>query len=63
MATAREMASTVSSKRGTITMDKLEIEIEILDVRQRWGTLDYLIAPVAGNGTTWVEARRIRQNS
>ena len=30
------------------------VEVEVIDVRQRFGTIDCLIKPVAGTGEAWV---------
>lgn len=46
--------------RALITLGKLNVYVTILDVRNRYGNLDTKITPMNGSGTTWVEARRLR---
>ena len=44
---------------GTLTTGDIRIAVHILDARQRWGQVDYLITPVAGSGQQWVSAARV----
>ena len=32
----------------------LKYDVKITDSRLRWGSIDYLVAPVAGSGSRWV---------
>jgi hypothetical protein len=38
----------------------LKYEVKITDSRLRWGSVDYLIAPVAGSGTRWVSGESVK---
>ena len=38
---------------------ELFFSIEVLDARNRYGSLDLLIRPVAGGGQTWVTASQV----
>jgi hypothetical protein len=41
--------------RGDMT-----VQVTILDSRTRWGTVDYLVSPVTGDGDAWVEKDSVR---
>src|ERR1035437_9352124 len=47
------------NKTGLINLADLTVEITILDIREVWGQIQYLITPVAGTGSTWVFATRV----
>ena len=57
--TARELAQCIG-KHGiySVTGD-LNVEVEILDARVSWGWTQYLITPVAGSGSRWVQERLV----
>ncbi len=38
----------------------LKYEVKILDSRTRWGSIDYLVSPVAGSGSRWVSSDSVR---
>ena len=38
----------------------LKYEVVITDSRVRWGSVDYLVTPVAGSGTRWVAETSLR---
>lgn len=43
-------------RRGSLRVAgslRLRFDVEVLDVRQRFGGLDYLVRPVAGSGEAW----------
>lgn len=46
-------------RKGTISMDGLEVGVNVTDARVRFGHLDLLVTPVAGNGHKWIESRRV----
>jgi hypothetical protein len=54
MITARELAAAIG-RRGSLRVagSRLRFDVEVLDVRERFGSLDYLVRPVAGAGETW----------
>ena len=37
----------------------LVVTVKVLDAREVYGRLDLFVAPVAGSGAAWVEARRV----
>jgi hypothetical protein len=41
----------------------LKYEVKIRDSRLRWGSVDYLIAPVTGSGTRWVSGESVKLHS
>jgi hypothetical protein len=56
---ASELAGLIGRK-GSVRMDGgLSVDVEVRDARTRFGIMDYLIAPLAGGGEAWVEARRV----
>lgn len=44
---------------GTLAVDNLTVDVKITDARMRYGHLDLLVTPIAGNGERWVEQHRI----
>lgn len=54
MIAARELAAAIG-RRGSLRVSgsRLSFTVEIVDVRERFGSIDYLVRPVAGNGETW----------
>ena len=44
---------------GLIKVDNMRVEVKIRDARLRFGHLDLLVTPVAGEGERWVEQHRI----
>lgn len=53
--TAAEMAKYIG-KRATVSgSGTTKFEVEIVDVKERWGILRFLVTPVAGSGESWVE--------
>lgn len=46
-------------KIGIVKMDELTFGVIIKDARHRFGHLDYLIEPLNGTGTQWVENHRV----
>ena len=45
--------------KGSYRVESLDVEILVLEARQRFGHLDLLITPVAGNGERWTELKNI----
>lgn len=53
--TAAEMSRYIGRK-GTIRgAGDLKFEIEVVDVKQRWGIVRFEVRPIAGFGRAWVE--------
>ena len=50
---------TFPGRNGIMTVDDLSVEVKITDARLRFGHLDLLITPVAGDGEQWVEEARV----
>jgi len=40
---------------GYIIHEQLHVSVKVLDVKQSYGRVRYLVAPLAGTGTIWVE--------
>jgi hypothetical protein len=57
--TATTMAPMID-RLGHLVVGELDIEVKILDVRERFGRTDYLVAPVAGHGQQWKSADSVR---
>ena len=45
---------------GSYQMGQMRFEVSVLDVRTRWGALDFLITPSAGHGNQWVQADKVQ---
>lgn len=46
-------------KIGVVTLDELTFGVIIKDARFRFGHLDYLVEPLNGTGTKWVENHKV----
>ena len=55
MVTVNELKGAVGRK-GYFLVHGLEVKVEILDVRQVFNRVDYLVQPEAGRGSAWVSA-------
>lgn len=40
-------------------VDRLQINVHVLDARPRYGTMDYLCEPVSGSGHRWINEGRL----
>lgn len=58
MTTLEKMA--LIGKLADYSVNELVFEVEITDVRDRFGKTDYLIVPLKGDGRRWVSASSIR---
>ena len=45
---------------GAINAEGLTVQVRILDVKETYGRLRWLVTPVAGSGERWVERVSIR---
>ena len=45
---------------GAYRLGQMLFEVSVLDVRTRWGTLDFLITPSTGHGNQWVQADKVQ---
>ena len=41
--------------QGSITVGELHIDVRVLDVKQSYGKVRYLVQPIAGSGQQWME--------
>lgn len=57
--TAKEMVNTIG-KTGTLRVEELQIEVEILDIRNVWNRTDFLVSPISGQGEKWVSGERVK---
>jgi len=46
-------------RSGVMSVEDLIVEVKITDARFRFGHLDLLVTPVAGEGERWVEQHRV----
>lgn len=46
-------------RTGNLNVDKLKVAITVTDARMRYGHLDLLVTPVAGEGQRWIEQHRV----
>jgi len=56
--TTKEMMAVIGTN-AVITMEKIKIEVEVMDARQNFGRTEYLVKPLAGAGEQWVEISRV----
>lgn len=56
--TVREMMELIGH-RGFMELEAFTIEVEIKDVRQRFGETDVLVTPVEGRGEKWTPLYRV----
>jgi len=57
-------ANTLSENIGkfgvlSILQSPLRVNVKILNAREMWGRVDFLVSPVEGTGTQWVAATRV----
>lgn len=55
--TTREMAQMLDVV-GLVSYDGLAFAVKVLDVKVTYGTPRYLVQPVNGTGTVWINADR-----
>jgi hypothetical protein len=55
LVTVNELKGAVGRK-GYLLVHGLEVKVEIMDVRQVFNRVDYLVQPEAGRGSAWVAA-------
>lgn len=53
--TTANLAALLGARAHLPIGEGVMVEVYIADVKERWGRLRYLIRPVAGYGTKWVE--------
>lgn len=50
---------TYVNRYGRLEADGFRFNVKIKDVRNRYGNLDVLVTPMAGDGEKWVSVHRI----
>lgn len=53
--TVKEMINEMKGRRAFWSVDSLKVLVDIRDIRDVFGRVDYLISPVGGSGTKWVQ--------
>ena len=61
--TANEMKQAIGKQGSLRTADKITVDIRILDVKQSYGVVRFLVRPIAGEGMAWVMAERVIINT
>ena len=57
--TAGTMSLAIGSQ-AIYHINGLQVSVVVLDARNRFGSVDYLIQPVSGSGTVWVSGDKLR---
>ena len=57
--TVAQMATLVGQE-GLLRVERLQVQVRVVDVRTVYGRLQLLVEPVAGSGQQWVDADRVR---
>lgn len=52
----KELIEKYVGKAAYVFMGGLKIQVDIKDVKMTWGKERFLITPVTGEGTVWVES-------
>jgi hypothetical protein len=55
----KSMAALIG-REGLLQVDQLQVPVTIDDVKNSYGTPRYLVAPIAGAGSAWVNADRVK---
>ena len=42
--------------------ESMRFRVKIIDVKTAFGRIDYLVEPIAGDGSKWVSSERIKFN-
>lgn len=53
--TVKEMVQEMKGRQALWSVDTLKVLVDIRDIRDVFGRIDYLIAPVGGSGEKWVQ--------
>jgi hypothetical protein len=56
--TIKQLASLIG-KQGLLRVESLHVRVEILDVKEAYGSTRVLITPVNGSGEQWVTLERM----
>lgn len=52
----KELIEKYMGKKALVSLGELEVEVKITDVKNSYGKDRFLITPVAGKGSVWVES-------
>jgi hypothetical protein len=55
-----EQIATLKGMTGKMSIESLDVGVQIKDVRRRFGHIDVLVEPLNGTGEQWVEKHRIK---
>ena len=55
-----EQITALKGMMGKMSIESLDIGVQIKDVRRRFGHIDVLVEPLNGTGEQWVEKHRIK---
>lgn len=47
-------------KTGTVHLDSLQFDVQVVDVRRNWGKIQYKVKPLTGVGEKWLEYPTVR---
>ncbi len=59
----KELLNKWVNRKVDINLGGLLVSVVIMDVKERWGRVRFLVSPVAGKGTIWVESFIIGMNN
>lgn len=45
---------------ASVQVESWIVPMKIVDVKESWGRLRFLVTPIHGTGTAWIEEQRIR---
>ena len=51
---------TYIGKRGTVELGGVGVHVEVTDAKVSYGNARFLIMPIAGSGTVWVDSARVQ---
>lgn len=54
--TIAQLATIIGKEADFAVTPNLTVRVVVQDVRQRFGRTDYLVSPVNGSGTQWVDS-------
>jgi hypothetical protein len=55
-----EQIATLKGMMGSMSIESLNVSVQITDVRRRFGHIDVLVQPLNGTGEQWVEKHRVK---
>jgi hypothetical protein len=61
MSTATELSTRIG-QTAKLRHGGLDFTVSIVDARNRFGSIDYLVTPANGSGSTWVSSSTLKLN-